>query len=130
MTLVSITRLRVRSVRFLPAFIWYALRSLAQARRSVGCLGADVRREKRLVFWTRTAWSDLAAMRAYVGNGAHRQVMPKLQDWCDEASVVHFEQGSDRLPDWNAAAEKIRHDGRPSRVRHPSVVHARGGTIS
>jgi hypothetical protein len=130
MALVSITRLRVRAVRFLPAFIWYALRSLAQARRSVGCFGADVRREKRLVFWTRTAWSDLAAMRAYVGSGAHRTVMPKLQSWCDEASVVHFEQSSDELPDWTISAEKIRQDGRPSRVRHPSVAHARGQTIS
>jgi hypothetical protein len=129
MTLVSVTRLRVRSVRFVPGFIWYTWRSLRQARRSAGCLGADVRREKRLVFWTRTAWSDLHAMHAYVGSGAHRTAMPNLQNWCDEASVVHFEDASGALPDWDAAAEKIRRDGRPSRVRHPSDAHARGETI-
>jgi hypothetical protein len=130
MPVVSITRLRVRSVRFLPSFIWHAVRSLRRARRSAGCLAADVRREKALVFWTRTAWIDLAAMRAYVGSGVHRDVMPKLQDWCDEASVVHFDDASGSLPDWQIAAMKIRHDGRVSRVRHPSPAQARGETAS
>jgi hypothetical protein len=89
-----------------------------------------VRREKALVFWTRTAWTDLAAMRAFMGSGAHRTVMPKLLDWCDEASLVHFENETGTIPDWGEAAIKVRDNGRPSRVRHPSTAHARGQTVS
>jgi Domain of unknown function (DUF3291) len=130
MALVSITRLRVRSVRFAPAFIWYAMRSLTQARRSAGCLAGDVRHEKALVFWTRTVWTDLAAMRAFMRSGAHRTVMPKLLDWCDEASLVHFENETGGVPDWEEAAIKVRDNGRTSHVKHPSAAHARGETIS
>jgi hypothetical protein len=130
MTFVSVTRLRVRSAWFLPAFIFYAVRSLRQARKSVGCLAADVRREKALVFWTRTWWADLPAMRSFIGSGPHRTVMPKLQEWCNEASVVHFENTSSALPDWDVATLKIRLEGRVSRVRRPSAAQARGETMS
>jgi hypothetical protein len=106
------------------------MRSLRQARHSQGCLAADVRREKALVFWTRTAWTDLAAMRAFMGSGAHRTVMPKLLEWCDEASLVHFEHETGSVPDWEEAAIKVRDNGRTSRVRHPSAAHARGQTVS
>jgi hypothetical protein len=130
MPLVSITRLRVRSVRFFPAFIWYTVRSLQQARHNPGCLAVDVRHEKALVFWTRAVWTDPAAMRSFMGSGPHRIVMPKLQDWCDEASLAHFEDASGRVPDWEAAALRVRHEGRTSRVKHPSEAHARGETVS
>ena len=74
--------------------------------------------------------STLPALLAFMASGAHRDVMPKLQDWCDEASLVHFEDASGGEPDWDAAAMKVRHDGRTSRVRHPSEAHARGVTVS
>ena len=50
MPLASITRLRVRSIRYLPEFLVRVLASVRQARRSVGCLSADVRREMKLIF--------------------------------------------------------------------------------
>jgi quinol monooxygenase YgiN len=90
MTVLAVTRLSVRSLRFLPGFIWHAVRSERQARNAQGCVATDVRREKLLVFWTRTAWRDEAAMRAYMTSGAHKKVMPKLRHWCNEASLVHW----------------------------------------
>jgi quinol monooxygenase YgiN len=92
MPFASITRLRLRSIRFVPRFIYDAFRALQQARASDGCLAADVRTIKARVFWTRTLWRDGAAMSAYRASGAHRATMPKLQHWCDEAAVVHWEQ--------------------------------------
>ena len=126
MPLASITRLRVRSIRYLPQFLLRALASVRQARRGSGCLGADVRREAKLIFWTRTLWEDEQSMRAFMTTGAHRAVMPKILDWCDEASVTHWQQDSQHLPDWATAETKMRSEGRTSRVRHPSEAHRRG----
>ena len=30
----------------------------------------------------------------------HRDAMPKLLEWCDEAAVVHWNQEFAELPDW------------------------------
>src|ERR1700759_347454 len=114
MPLASITRLRVRYIRYMPEFLFRARASVRQARRSDGSLGADIRREVQLVFWTRTLWRDEQSMRAFMTTGAHRIVMPKILDWCDEASLVHWQQDDTTLPDWSAAATRMRSDGRPS----------------
>ena len=63
-------------------------------------------------------------MRAYMTSGDHRAVMPHLLDGCDEASVVHWEQPDDILPKWPEADRRMRAEGRPSKVRNPSAVHA------
>jgi hypothetical protein len=46
--------------------------------------------------------------------------MPKLREWCDEASVVDWEQDDPQAPSWRAAHERMQRDGRISRVDHPS----------
>ncbi len=60
-------------------------------------------------------------MKAFMLSGAHRQAMPKLLEWCDEASVVHWEQGSDREPDWMEAHRRMQQEGRRSKVNRPSA---------
>jgi hypothetical protein len=127
MPLAAVTRLRIRSLRFFPLFIVGAFRSRRQALRADGCLAADVRTIRGRVFWTRTLWRDEAAMRSFMVGGAHRWVMPKLLHWCDEASLVHWEQ--DTLPEWREAEDRLRASGRVSRVRNPSPAHARGETV-
>src|SRR5215471_3143114 len=129
MPLASITRLRVRSIRYLPEFLLRALASVRQARRSSGCLGADVRREVKFTFWTRTLWRDEQSMRAFMTGGAHRAVMPKILDWCDEASVTHWQQDGEQLPDWPTAEARMRTEGRISRVRNPSPAHRCGEAL-
>ena len=63
-------------------------------------------------------------MRAYMMRGDHRIAMPHLLEWCDEASVVHWNQDDDILPSWTEADRRMRGEGRPSKVRHPSIAHA------
>ena len=123
MALISVTRLRVRSPRYLPGFIWYALLSARQARRAPGCLGVKLLRDADNTFWTNTAWQDEAAMRAYMLAGTHRKAMPKLLEWCDEASVVHWQQETPELPDWPEAHRRMVAEGRRSKVNHPSAAH-------
>ncbi len=125
MPLVSITRLRLRSWRYFPTFLLAAFRSVLQARRAKGNLAVSTLREARYTFWTRSLWTDEAAMRSFVESGAHRTVMPELLEWCDEASVVHWTQDSAQEPTWEEARQRMQLDGRPSRVNHPSEAHRR-----
>jgi hypothetical protein len=120
MPFISVTRLRVRSLLYLPAFLWQTMGSLRQSQRSAGFLGGRVLREARNTFWTVTAWDDDAAMNAFRTSGAHREAMPKLLDWCDEASVAHWIQPSTELPTWLEAHRRMVAEGRLSKVNHPS----------
>ena len=121
---VSVTRLRLRSARFLLPFIVYSLRSMRQAKRSAGNVTADAVRDPHGGFWTRSVWRDAESMRAFMTSGVHKRVMPKLLDWCDEAAVVHWEQEGAGLPGWEDAHRRLVTQGRQSKVRHPSPAQA------
>ena len=123
MALIAITRLRIRSAWFMPAFFVHSFRTARQAQRAAGNLAVAVLNERPRTFWTCTAWSDLASMRAYMSAEPHRSVMRKLAHWCDEASVAHWEQPSADLPEWPVAHRRMQEQGRASRVNHPSDAH-------
>ena len=123
MALISLTRLRLASPRFLPGFAWYAVRSSWQARRSPGFRGMRLLADRRLVFWTATAWDDLASMKAYRSAGPHRAAMPRLAAWCDEASVTRWIGPVGSMGDWAAAHARMVAEGKASHVRHPSPEH-------
>ncbi|MBB4154755.1 hypothetical protein GGQ80_002671 [Sphingomonas jinjuensis] len=123
MVFVSITRLRIRSLRFMPAFVVRTLASLRQVRGAEGFLQGSLLPDRRRTFWTMTLWQDQAAMRRYMTSGSHLAAMPRLLGWCDEASIVHWQQEGDVLPDWTEADRRMRSEGRPSKVRHPAAHH-------
>jgi hypothetical protein len=120
---VSITRLHLRSIWYLPHFFWMNERTVRQIRRSIGFREGRLLADSDLTFWTLTLWDSNAAMRAFRDSGAHRVVMPKLLTWCDEASVA---QMTDRaaLPDWEEGHGWMRAHGHASKLRHPSPHHA------
>lgn len=125
MPFVSITRLRVRSWRYLPAFVVYSFRSVRQAKSAPGNISAETFKDAGPVFWTRSVWRDEASMRAFMTSGGHLRVMPHLLDWCDEAALVHWTQDSDELPAWPEAHRRMLAEGRRSKVRHPSEAQRR-----
>ena len=125
MPFVSITRLRVRRWRYLPQFIFQSIRAAYQAKRSPGSLAVTVLRDADRAFWTRTVWRDQAAMRSFMQSGVHRRIMARLPEWCDEAALVHWVQEVDELPSWAEAHRRLQHEGRRSRVAHPSEAQRR-----
>ena len=124
MAYVSITRLRIRSDAFLEDFNARVPAVYAQASEAPGCLAIDLLPDADRTFWTKSVWTDRAAMRAYMTTGAHGDVMPALRDWCDEAHVAHWEQQAVDLPDWDEAYRRLVAEGRNSAVAHPSPGHA------
>jgi len=112
-------------VRFLPLFAWHALRSNRQVQRAQGFLHGGLLPDRERTYWTMTAWESQEAMRQYMLNGDHKRAMPHLMEWCDEASVAHWEQEDAALPSWEEADRRMRASGRASKVRHPSDEQAR-----
>ena len=123
--IVSITRLRTRW-RYLLPFLVHVRRVTRQVQRSAGFLNGTLALEPPLAFWTFTVWSDEQAMRAFRNTGDHMNAMPRLLRWCDEASYVRWQQGDASLPTPAVAFERLRHEGKLSKVNHPSGAHAAG----
>lgn len=120
----SVTRLRVRSVRYFPVFLWKTFRAQRQVVRAPGFLGGRLLLDAHRTFWTLTAWESEGAMKAFRGAGPHAEVMPRLVEWCDEASYAHWMVAGDAsVPTWAQAYEALVGEGRLSRVAHPSHDH-------
>ena len=129
MPLVSVTRLRIRSWRFLLPFAIYALRSVSQARRSPGFLSGWVGSSGNRAFWTVTVWTDEAAMKRYRDSGVHKAAMPKMLDWGDEGAMARYEQDTSEPPSGPAAQAALLARGRTSKVRNPTLDHLAGKTV-
>jgi len=113
--------LRLASPRFLGSFLWLTVRSGWQARHAWGFRGMRLLVDRRLTYWTATAWIDAASMKAYRGAGAHRVAMRRLAGWCDEASVTRWTGSVNSMKDWAAAHALMAAEGEPSHVAHPSA---------
>jgi hypothetical protein len=123
---VSVTRLRLRSLRFFPVFAWHTWASTRQLRRAPGFVSGQLAGEGSRGYWTITGWTNEAAMRRYRNTDAHQRAMPKLLRWCDEASVAHWKQDDPALPGPAEALDRMVREGRLSKLRHPSLAHAAG----
>jgi heme-degrading monooxygenase HmoA len=64
MAFVSVTRLRIRAVWFMPRFALHAVRSLNQCKRANGFLDGSLLRGRTSTFWALTLWRDEAACAA------------------------------------------------------------------
>ena len=123
MPIVSVTRARVRSIWFMVPFGLSTQGVIGQAMQAEGFLGGALLPDRRWTFWTMTAWRDEDTMNAFVMTDPHRAAMPKFAAWCDEASVVHWEQPQATLPRWPEVDSRMRREGRPLKLRRPNPDH-------
>ena len=125
---VSITRLRVRSIFYLPLFALYAFRSGAQAQRAEGLQDFATRVEAWDTHWTRTVWREEASMKHFRNSGAHQLAMRLLSEMCSEASYARWQQETPEPPTWDVAHQHMLEHGTLSKVKHPSKFHLEGRT--
>jgi hypothetical protein len=104
----------------------HASRSQKQAVSSPGCLGVTARKTRGLAFWTLSVWTDEAALRSYLAKSPHRDAMPRLHPWCNEAVTTHWHVDAPTLPGWTEATNQLLQTGRLLRVKHPSPAQAAG----
>jgi len=107
----------------MPEFLFHSLRSIWQVRNASGYLGGWTSSDEESGNWTATVWQSAEAMRAFRNSGAHRRAMPALLRLSDQASFTHFEQASGDVPTPDVAYERLKTDGKSSKVHAPSAAH-------
>jgi heme-degrading monooxygenase HmoA len=123
MAVIVVTRLRLRDPSFFDQFFSSAVVVVEQAKNSPGNLGADVLAEANDTYWTRTAWRDQDVMQAFVGTEPHRSTMNHIDEWCDEATFVNWEEAGGNLPDWQESYSRLLADGQVAALTSPSDAH-------
>ena len=120
---IVVTRLRLRDPAILDEFFASAVAVAEQAQNAGGNLGADVLAEANNTYWTRTAWQERGSMDAFVGSEPHLSTMGRLDDWCDEATFVDWEQPGGDLPDWRTGHGRLIAEGQAASLTQPSAAH-------
>lgn len=105
-------------------FVWKTFLAQCQVVRAPGFFGGRLLLDAHRTFWTLTVWESERAMKAFRGATPHAKVMPRLVEWCDEASYAHWIPTGASVPSWPEAYEHLVADGRLSRVSYPSPAHA------
>ena len=123
MYFVSGTRLRLRSLWFLPAFMKSNNAVIKQLKISGGFAGGKELMDKGLVFWTLNIWEQETDMKVFRISEPHRKGMQKLPDWCNEATYAHWLQEDKEFPEWSFIYDKMIAEGKVSKVRNPSEKH-------
>ena len=123
MAVVVVTRLRLRDPAFFDEFFASAVAVVEQAQGSDGNLGADVLAEANNTYWTRTAWQGRDLMDAFVGSEPHLHTMSRIDDWCDEATFVEWEQAGADLPDWQEGYGRLLASGQGPGLTNATEAH-------
>jgi hypothetical protein len=121
MALVVFTRLRLRDPSLLDDFFAEAVAALAEAKKTEGNLGADALAEANNTWWTSSAWQDRGSMGVFVRSEPHRRAMAGLDEWCDEATFVDWEQPDTALPDWQAGYQRLIADGQSAKLPYATA---------
>ena len=118
-----VTRLRLKDPAIFDDFFAHAIAVVEQAKNSQGNLDADVLAEANNTYWTRTAWQERGLMGAFVGSEPHLTTMGRLDDWCDEATFVDWEQAGAELPDWQDSYRRLVADGQAASLTNATEAH-------
>lgn len=124
MGVLSMTRIKLRSIRLLPAFLAQQEAAVKQLRSARGFIKGKALIDTSLGTWTLALWDSAEDMRAYYLSGAHRDLMPKLRDFACEAVTTDIPYDQPNLPSWEFVRQKLSSVGRFSTVlEKPSGDH-------
>ena len=124
MAFLSMTRLKVKSILLLPKFIVQNEAIVKQIRSSEGFRNGKTLLDPSLSAWTVTLWDSEDAMRAFYTSGAHRNIMPSLSFYSNEAVTAHMSFSEVDLPTWRFVHEQLSKIGKFSTVlKEPTQNH-------
>ncbi|PLT27917.1 hypothetical protein [Peribacillus deserti] len=102
---ISVTRMRLKRKRNLPAFIWYTLRSVSQSKKAPGLLHSSLDKEGWHTYWTLTLWENKDDMKMYRNKGNHLKAMKISRKIASELESLNWE--GDHHPSWSECKERL-----------------------
>ena len=106
---VMASRLQLRSMRDVPAFLWAAMRIRRQMLDSPGALGVSlIAKPLKRTFWTLSAWQNQAALSATIGRQPHRDVMQRFRPKMAGSRFITWTVPMSALtPNWPEALRRL-----------------------
>jgi len=94
--------------RHVPRLLLYAMRIMAQLRRSRGLLGYSLRAQLMAnEFWTLSAWEDEASLRDFVRAQPHGRAMTAMVPYMGKTRFTRWTiTGSEVPPSWEDALRR------------------------
>jgi hypothetical protein len=97
MPYISITGLKLKSMRYTISFWWHAIGSMNQARAAQGNISADAKTING-VHHTVSVWIDEQAMRTYLVTGPHLKAMKAFHSIATGKTLGFY---AEKSPDWD-----------------------------
>lgn len=123
MPYLSMTRLKLRSLRHLPHFSLHTARVVRQVQRTPGFIDGQIMFALELSAWTVVLWESDAAIRTYFTNGVHGRGQSYIYVWASEANHAHVAVDHLELPSWEEVARSLSEIGRFLTIPYPSQNH-------
>ncbi|MDT5347863.1 MAG: hypothetical protein QOH91_1150 [Mycobacterium sp.] len=129
MSVVVVTRMKVRKWRNLPRFVRGSIATARQARRSPGFLGGRLRVEPGGAFWTLTVWECCGDMVAFRDSGIHAILVPRLAGWASEAVFGVWNSENADTPGWQEASCRVAAHPNFAPLDAPARAHKNGEVV-
>ena len=123
MSVLSITRLRLKSYGYLAQFLIHNEKILDQIRKSEGFIKGKELAAFDLSMWTCTLWKSDGLLRSFYLNGAHQKVMLNIDRWSSEAATVHQDADCLDLPSCRQMVNSLEKNGHFTKLTDPSENH-------
>jgi hypothetical protein len=118
--IIVFTGLKLKDRTLFEEFFANAESVAEQASRSPGNFGSDFLADADQVYWTVTAQESRKALDTFVTAEPHRCVMARIDEWCEEASVVDWNQENAELPSRQEGYWRLIATGRQTRLSDPT----------
>jgi heme-degrading monooxygenase HmoA len=106
--LCTVTRMRVRNLLMLPAFIRASAAAAVAARKTPGNVSTRLLGFPPFpIFSTKSVWESPEAMAAFAKSPVHRECMEKMPKWSARGRFVTFPTETRRVS-WRRAGRMLR----------------------
>ncbi|ELS33890.1 MULTISPECIES: hypothetical protein [Pseudanabaena] len=123
MLYLSVTRLKLKSFRYLLSFLFYTDQILREIRASEGYLQGKLMATHNLSMWTMTLWTSEESARNFYLSGSHQLAMEKISEWTSEAVHINHPTNWDQLPPWTDVTQLLANQGHFVPLTNPSENH-------
>ncbi len=106
---VMASRLELKSLRDVPAFLSAAMKIRKQMLAAPGCLGVSlIAQPLAKTFWTLSEWQDRAALDGTVPAEPHKSIMKRFRPKMAGSKFVFWDAtASAGKPDWAEARRRL-----------------------